>query len=995
MTEALLESLNDQQRAAVSHDTGPLLIIAGAGTGKTKVITTRILHLILDRKIKADQILALTFTEKAAEEMTERVDIAMPLGYEEVWIKTFHGFCEKVLRESGHEIGIDPSYKLLDQLQQWVFVKTHLFDFDLKYFRPLGNPNNFITTLITHFNRIKEETIPPEEYIEYAEKKVAEVRSKKEGEEIDPKTVLGVELEEAEKILEAARAYKTYQDLLMQENFVDFGDLSYFVLKLFEERPSVLAHYRKRFKYVMVDEFQDTNYAQFKLLMLLKGGTGEDADDRNICVVGDDDQSIFRWRGASLSNILQFKKAFPETKQIVLTENYRSNQNILDASHKFIKANDPDRLEARDGIAKDLHSQTSEVLPIKAVKFASYRDEVGFVVDKIRELTKEDAGGQRELEYQDLAILVRSNAAAIPFAESLRQAGIPYYIRNPKGLMSYSEIKDVYSVVRVVADQSDDIAFVRVLQFPCFEIPMRAITHLLTRSKKEKKHVSELLYEEIDHSSLPGMEGELAKFAGFFEEVLEYAKNRGASEVISHFLQKSGYLNDLAADFSADTQEKMNNITAFSKLVWDFEKTNDESSIFEFADYLKLIDSSNIPLSEGGSGDSDVHAVRIMTSHAAKGLEFDTVFVCNLVNHRFPILNKRDPLHVPIELTKEIFPEGDFHIEEERRLFYVAVTRAKRRLFLTYSEKYEGKKKWKTSQFLDEIGESGLIEDDDRTAQTATVSSSFPGFLEGGEAGEVAADSEAVPTPNIIKTAPRDNFLRSLSYSQIDTFNTCPLKYAYRYMLNVPGAPSHAANFGNSVHETLKDFYRVLMDGSGEVSMGLMGELYEKNWVSAGFESKEHEEARREQGLEMLQDFYDKNSTPWVVPEFVEKNFSIKIGEYIFTGRIDRIDKLEDGTYEVLDYKTGKSRALTKPHKLQMAVYALACREIFHIPVSGLAFYFLEDGEKISMKEVPKDLDKVRDEILENIAEIKASEFNPTPGFLCNFCDYRVICPGV
>jgi len=987
-----LEGLNPEQLAAVTHDAGPLLIIAGAGTGKTKVITTRILHLILDRKIKADQVLALTFTEKASAEMLERVDIAMPLGYEEVWIKTFHGFCEKVLRESGHEIGLNPSYKVLDQLQQWVFVKTHLFDFDLKYFRPLGNPNNFIQTLLTHFNRIKEENISPDAYIEYAEKKVSAVLAKKESsaqadqEKIDPKTVLGVELEEAEKILEAARAYKTYQELLMQENFLDFGDLSYFVLKLFEERKSVLKHYQDRFKYVMVDEFQDTNYAQFRLLMLLKGD-----GDRNICVVGDDDQSIFRWRGASLSNILQFKKSFPEAKQIVLTENYRSNQNILDASHQFIKANDPDRLEARDGIAKDLHSQTNEVLPIQALKFAQYHDEVDFVVEKIRELTKEDAGGQRELEFENLAILVRSNAAAIPYAEALQKAGIPYYIRNPKGLLSYPEIKDIYAAVRTIADQSDNVAFVRVLQFPCFGIPMRAIAELLTRSKKEKKSISELMYEEVDSESLPGLESEGKKFVEFFLGVLEFAKNRGAGEVITHFLQKSGYLNDLSSDFSADTQEKMNNITAFSKLVWDFEKINDEASIFEFADYIKLIDSSNIPLREGvGNADADVHAVRILTSHAAKGLEFDTVFVCNLVNHRFPILNKRDPLHVPIELTKEIFPEGDFHIEEERRLFYVAVTRAKRRLFLTYSEKYQGRKNWKRSQFLDEIGESGLIEEDDRTNQPSA--SAFARVI--GEDGEDAGDG-LMDTPKIIDTAPRDRFLRSLSYSQLDTFNTCPLKYAYRYILNVPGAPSHAANFGNSMHETLKDFYQVLMDGREVVSFELMKKMYAINWISAGYESTEHEDARREQGTQMLQSFYDKHNDPWVIPEFVEKNFNIKVGEYMFTGRIDRIDKLDDGTYEVIDYKTGKSKALNAGHKLQMAVYALACRELFHIPVSGLSFYFLEDGEKLSLKQVPKNLDKVRDDILENIEKIKASGFNPTPGFLCNFCDYKVICPAV
>ncbi|MBT3865461.1 UvrD-helicase domain-containing protein [Candidatus Peregrinibacteria bacterium] len=986
MNQDLLENLNDKQKAAVMHNRGPLLIIAGAGTGKTRVITSKILHLIQNDKMKSSEILALTFTEKASAEMVERVDIQMPLGYEEVWIKTFHGFCDKVLRESGHEIGLDPNYKLLDKLQQWVFVKERLFDFDLKYFRPLGNPNSFINILTTHFGRIKEEFITPAEYVEYAKKMVAEVEAKKSlsaQEEIDVKSVLGVELEEAGKVLEAALAYQKYQELLLVENCMDFGDLSYYVLKLFEERPSVLAHYQERFKYILVDEFQDTNYAQFRLLLLLSGATDEGTSspdvERNICVVGDDDQSIFRWRGASLSNILQFKKAFPDSEEIVLTENYRSNQNILDASHKFIKFNDPDRLEYKSGISKELKSQSQESIPIKTMHFAHYKEEVNFVIDEITKAVPSKEG----LTHSDIAILVRSNAAAIPFAEALKKAGIPYYIRNPKGLMSYEEVKDLAAVVRALADSSDNIALMRLLQFPAFAIPMKDVVGLYNKAHSGHTDVFKIIEAGLDdETTLPGFEDSLTKFLDLYARTLEFSKNRGAGEVIDFFLRESGYLVELAREFSAESQEKLNNITAFSKIVWGFEQNATDHSVFDFAEYLKMIDESNIPLVEDKSDEMDNDAVKIITTHGAKGLEYDTVFVVNLVNYKFPILNKKDPLHVPLELTKEIFPEGDFHIEEERRLFYVACTRAKRRLVLTYSDKYQGARKWKKSQFLDEIGESGLVEEIDMGEQ-----------LEIGESSPVAP--KAFDSPKIIDTAPRNALNRSLSYSQIDTFKMCPLKYGYRYLLHVPVPPIHAANFGTSLHETLKEFYRIMKEAPTSVSFDVMKELYERNWIATGYESLAHEDARKKQGLEMLAAFYEKNSDPWVIPEHIEKNFNLKIGEHMFTGRIDRIDKLPDGTFEVIDYKTSKSKALNVQHKLQMSIYALACRDIFGIPASKLSLYFLEDGVKTSMKKVPADLDSVRSDVLHYIEEIKASDFVPTPGFHCSFCDYRLICPAV
>ncbi|HLA25993.1 MAG TPA: UvrD-helicase domain-containing protein, partial [Patescibacteria group bacterium] len=349
----ILESLNKEQKEAVVHENGPLLIIAGAGTGKTTVITRRIAWLILEKKIKPDEILALTFTEKASAEMEERVDRLLPYGYVDLWISTFHGFAEKILRLHGLDIGLPTNFRVLSDTEQWYLVRKNLDKFNLDYYRPLGNPTKFIHALLKHFSRAKDEEISPEEYLKYAEE--LKLNQDTDGES---------DILEIKRLEEVANAYHIYQKILLENNALDFGDLINYVLKLFKIRHNILDNYRRQFKYILVDEFQDTNWAQYELVKLLA------EPNNNLTVVGDDDQSIYKFRGASISNILTFKKDFQKSRDILLTENYRSTQNILDLSYGFIQQNNPNRLEARmnekksngglENISKKLAAQTKE-----------------------------------------------------------------------------------------------------------------------------------------------------------------------------------------------------------------------------------------------------------------------------------------------------------------------------------------------------------------------------------------------------------------------------------------------------------------------------------------------------------------------------------------------------------------------------------------------------------------------------------------------------------
>src|SRR3990167_1506019 len=413
------KSLNSQQIKAIRHLGGPLLIIAGAGTGKTTVITERIKYLILKKNILPSQILALTFTDKASAEMEERVDVIMPYGYTQMWISTFHAFCDRILRSDSHAIGLDPGYKLISESESVLLLRKNIFDLGLKFFRPLGNPTKFLDALLTHFSRLK------------------------------------------------------YEELKIKEGVMDFSDLVSNALFLFRERKNILKKYQSEFKFIMVDEFQDTNYAQNELAMLLAG------QDKNITVVADDDQSIYRFRGAAVSNVLQFKKNFPNAQTVTLNNNYRSAQPILDAAYRLIQHNNPNRLEVVEGIDKKLRSHSMAAEKEAELIFENRsEDEADAIAKKISALTtseqrpiRQAQGEQANYEYKDIAILVRANNHAQAIITALQRHRIPFQFLGPGYLFQQEEIKDLIAYLTFLTDLSDSVSLFRVLSMDIFNIP--------------------------------------------------------------------------------------------------------------------------------------------------------------------------------------------------------------------------------------------------------------------------------------------------------------------------------------------------------------------------------------------------------------------------------------------------------------------------------------------------------------------------------------------
>lgn len=999
MNRTILDELNVAQHEAVTCTTGPMLIIAGAGTGKTRVITSRILHLLLNEKIPAKNILALTFTEKATNEMVTRTDEAMPLSYEGVTIKTFHGFCDMILRESGHEIGLDSGYKLHDQAQQWLFLKKNLFAMELDYFRPLGNPNKFIHTLISHFSRLKDEDITPEIYIKYAEGRVAGLENRDGSEDakdrmnnaVDSGTIddgSDAAKEDALKTLELARAYATYQDLMVKNNNLDFGDLQFYALRLLEKRASVMAKYQELFKYILVDEFQDTNFAQNKLVMQLAAKYG------NITVVGDDDQSIYKWRGASLTNILSFEKSFPECRKVVLTENYRSSQDILDLSYHVIRKNNPGRLEHQQNLDKRLIAKKgTDGKKVEIRHHKHYLEETAIILKQIKALISTGA------EYKDIAVLVRANQHAGSFIEAFKSADIPFSVRDTSNLTRYEEIKDLVAMLRFVSKPQDDVAYFRLLSMPLFGIGMAAVLDTVNKAKKAGFEplfyfIGKILKNTGAVAVLPGMGVDESPFRALnelSEYLLDFSREHSISRILGEFLDKSGYYKDLISSESQQNAEKIQHIAQFIEIAHEFEGLGQEASVKLFLEYLNSLEAAHglNPINT----DSDENAVSVLTVHSAKGLEFNYVFVPCMVAQRFPSTKRSEALPIPDALLEEDIPEEDMHIQEERRLFYVACTRAGKQLFLSYSDTYEGRKKWKVSPFIGEALESENVTEIDlsNTDNAAMEKGRIDERVHAGLLGMVNCDEDSEMVKKI-STLPVVN-INQLSYSQIDTFKTCPLKYKFRYLFNIPTPSPHAANFGSGVHNAINLFYKSVKEGA-DATLELLLDYYERGWVSGGYESKAHEMARKKAGIEMMRNFYDEEmKAGFKVPAFMENGFRLKVGGIAFTGRIDRIDRLEDGTYEVIDYKTGTSkRDINLSKDLQLSLYALACRDVLKINVSKLSLYYLEDAVKASTTRSDEDIELLKDTLNEISSEMKGSGFCPTPGFHCSYCEYRVVC---
>ncbi|MCL6096183.1 MAG: ATP-dependent helicase [Patescibacteria group bacterium] len=945
--------LDKHQQEAIKHGIGPLLIIAGAGTGKTTVITERIKYLILEKNVNPSEILALTFTEKAAFQMQERVDILLPYGYTNLWIQTFHSFCDKVLRDEAHAIGLDPNYKLISEAEAVLLMRQNIFNLGLKLFRPLGNPTKFLDALLTHFSRLKDEDITPDEYLKWSKKQKS--------------------TDEKKQYLELSEAFVAYEKLKTKESVMDFSDLISNTLLLFRTRRNILKRYQSQFKFLLVDEFQDTNYAQNELATLLAG------DDKNITVVADDDQSIYRFRGAAVSNVLQFKRIFPKAKTITLVDNYRSTQTILDASYHLIQYNNPNRLEVVEKIDKKLKSHSgAKEREIIFIHEQRSEDEADVIAKTIKSL-------KETYEYKDIAVLVRANIHSQMITGALQRHRIPYQFLGPGYLFQQDEIKDLIAYLTFLTNLSDSVSLFRVLSMDILNISYIELNYLLNFAKKKNL----TLFEALDNVNQNFLKHEtqekLQNFKKMAKRHLEKSKKEQAGQILYYFLVDSGLYKTLQKSSSVKEERRVQNIAKFFDRIKNFETERADSNIFTLVEWLTLMLQLGDSPTAADVDVRDRNAVNILTVHSSKGLEFKVVFLVNLVSDRFPTRERTEKIPLPGGIIKEKLPKNvDFHLDEERRLFYVGMTRAKELLYFTAADFYgTGKRTKKLSPFIyeampDFLEEEKILE----SAHQLSLSEVLSAYQNTQEKEEKRKPCK----------------ITYLTYSNLQMFDICPLHYKAKVIFNIPTPIAAVQSFGISLHNTLYNFYKQVSEGKTP-SLSDFKKILKEQWISDGYENKKHEEERFLQAIDILEKFYKTECNPPVKPLGIELPFSFVLKNGVkISGKIDRVDKKGKGI-EIIDYKTGQDNPkASKTHELQLAIYALAATKVKDEILNRnaedvtLTLHFLEENKKKSMNFTSSDLEKFEEELSEKITEIENSDFKCSGNVLCLNCEYKMLC---
>jgi len=944
------KSLNLEQKKAVTHGAGPQLVIAGAGTGKTTVIINRIAHLISSKTAKPEEILALTFTDKAAEEMESRVDQLVPYGYVDVSIATFHAFGDRVLREHALDLGLTSDYRILSIAEQLVFFREHIFQFPLKHYKSLSDPTRHIEALLAVISRLQDEDIGAENYLKWA----AKTKNKEH--------------------LEVGQVYKKYQALKMEKGFLDFADQVGLVLRLFRKKPKVLKKFQEKYKYILVDEFQDTNYAQFELLRLLAGKRA------NLTVVGDDDQAIYKFRGAAISNIINFEKVYKKTKKVVLCDNYRSSQIILDTAYRLIQHNNPDRLEIKAKIDKKL--KAAAAIPNKKVQHLHF-DKVASEADAVAKIIKEKGGN-----LSDFAILVRANAAAEPFRRALNMLGLAHKSPNEQGLYSFPEIKLLISFLRVIGDLADSASLYNLAVSEIYQLnplDLQKINTFASRRNYTLHQVFSRLDAGGEYDILNDISAEsratVKKIMDDIKYYLGLAKEKSTGEVLYLFLKKTGLLARLSKEENLKNEQRLKNIARFFERVREFKEIAQVDRVCEFVKHLGVMrEAGENP--ETVLVDNDLDAVNILTIHKAKGLEFKVVFMVSLVADKFPVRHRKDPIELPQALIKEDIPDKDFSLQEERRLFYVGMTRAKEELYLTSALDYGGKRSRKVSQFI-------LETMDMPKADISAIKTSNRDQI------ELFAPIETENYP-LLKKLKKGEPL-PLSFYQIDDYLTCPLKYKFVHVLRVPLLPNHAIIYGSALHSAAQAYDLARLNNNNFTQKDL-GEALLRNWSSEGFISTEHEQQRLAKAKQALKLFFKKEQKSKRKIKFVEESFSIPKQNIIIRGRFDRVDELAGKIY-IVDFKSSEVYKQEDAdervkNSLQLALYALAWKEKFKKMPYRLELYFLESGLVGSIEKTEKDIDKAWEKVLVVAEGIRTFNFTAKPNYRsCSYCAYNEICP--
>jgi superfamily I DNA/RNA helicase/RecB family exonuclease len=1031
-------ALSPAQREAVEHPGGPLLILGGAGTGKTTVLAERFVHLA--ETAPPESLLVLCHSAPAADALRERLEDRLAAAYEELAVTTFHGFCARLLHDEALEAGLDPFATPVGVSDRLAMLLERIDELPLRHHDLRGNPSATLGAIVQRIDRLKDELVAAADYEQWAAQ-LPEDRARER---------------------EFAALYAAHERMLAEAGALDVGDLVLHAFRILRTKPRVRERLAGRHRHVLVDELQDASFAQGLLLRLLVAG------HRNITAAADDDQSIHRFRGAATKNVNDFRAEWPNATVVRLTESMRAGERILRAAHAVVAP-----VEGR--IDKELTGKPGG--EVAFWRCASERAQAQAVAAEVERLVSRE-----DVAPEDVCVLVRSvrgegQAVAVAFEER----AVPYRLTGAAAFFQRAEVRDLLAWLRLLIDPGDAGAVVRALARPPVELRAIDLARVTQIARRRKLDMVAALTAALESPQIPPeARDRITNFLRLQRAAAAAIDSTRPDLYVHRLVERLGLRRQLLFAASTEVVERLQNLARFAELAAGYAHRAPQATARDFARSIAAVAEAGLR-EEEAAGDRP-HGVHVMTMHAAKDREFDHVYVLGLMAARMPGPRRRALEPIPTELIREAVPPDSkaVHVAEMRRLLHVAMTRARKRLVLAFPERSERGALQQPSPFAEEaraaVGGEWEAREEELFGPAETLQSTFRMLRDellttvaqvGGRLGELKFDTDLDVSHAVVRylellklaallertragehdvgdllpeinarllqavtgeqreifetsaldeyllDAERDEKLRAravaqrsepslesflprrgeglmLSASDIETYRTCPLKYKFARVFRIPSEPTLNQRFGILVHQVLERYH-----AAEHAGLPTLLNLLEAGWRRGGFGDSEEERQFRAKATQALVRYHDRFADETAEPVWFERSFQFRMGPHVLRGRVDRVDKLPGGGYELIDYKTGRPKSVAQLRDdIQLSLYAIGAREAWELEAAQQAYYYVLDDAKVPVPRGDEDRDWITDTVLQVADGILGQGFEPTPSFAaCSVCDYRIACP--
>ena len=1034
-----MAALSPEQRAAVEHGSGPLLILGGAGTGKTTVLAERFLHLVASGA-PPESLLVLCYSTAAADALRARLEDRLEGAYEELAVTTFHGFCARLLRDEALEAGLDPFATPVSAADRLAMLLERIDELPLRHHDLRGNPSATLGAIVQRIDRLKDELASADDYATWAAA-LPEDRARER---------------------EFAELYGAHERMLADAGALDVGDLVLHSFRLLRTHAHVRHRLAERHRHVLVDELQDASFAQGLLLRLLVAG------HHRVTAAADDDQAIHRFRGAATKNVQDFRAEWPDATVVRLERSFRSPEAVLRAARAIVEPV-PDRLP------KELCGEAGG--EVAFWRCSSERAQAQAVAAEVERLI-----AREDVAPEDVCVLVRSvrgegQAIAVAFEER----AVPYRLSGAAAFFQRAEVRDLLAWLRLLVDPGDAGAVVRALARPPVELRAIDLARVTQIARRRKLDMVAALHAALESPQIPPeARDRISDFLKLHRAAAAAIDSTRPDLYVHRLVERLGLRRQLLFAASTEVVERLQNLARFAELAAAYVRRSPQATGRDFARSIAAVAEAGLR-EEEASGER-AHGVHVMSMQAAKGLEFDHVYVLGLMAARLPGPRRRALEPIPDALIKEAVPPDTkaTHVAEMRRLLHVAASRARRRLVLAFPERSESGALQQPSPFAEEAraaaGGGWEEKAEELFGPAETLQSTFRILRDellttvaqvGGRLGEMRFDTDLDVSHAVVRylellklaallertragqgdvgdllpeinarllqavtaeqreifetsaldeyllDAERDEKLRAravaqrsepslesflprrgeglaLSASDIETYRTCPLKYKFARVFRIPSEPTLNQRFGILVHQVLERYH-----GAESAGLPSLLNLLDAGWRRGGFGDSEEERQFRAKATQALVRYHDRFRDDDAEPVWFERSFQFRIGPHLLRGRVDRVDKLPEGGYELIDYKTGRPKSAAQLRDdVQLSLYAVGAREAWQLEAAQQAYYYVLDDAKVPVPRTEEDRDWITETVFEVADGILGQGFEPTPSFAaCSVCDYRIACP--